>query len=514
MRPVPAFSTDLFYQGDFRYDDLLEVGNALGVSDLKYITTATLKPERVFYHACLNGIQTYIKLNHIGEVERAQEIADIADDMAEALRAQFMQNLTAAEPRLHKCSEETRRFCEKLHEIEGGKKWDQVRYDNSWNVNDYPPRWQKKAIETYKLIRTRMEKGEYTPSAGWDAGRLTEYWSLRNLEYKHSRDVARLLIEDYINAHFCEEQLLTMRPTTEREVTLFAGAMGSGKSALTRAYLQSLPEETRNDVVLNDADYLKFAIYRSVVRDGFLPKDHKYMGQEVQAESSNALYEGTRKRAYLARQKFAAPNAIVNSIVLGIFETQEGIASGGKVVAHHLYIAPEEAVIESEKRRAELGRAPTEADIRWSTIASAKSLLLLTQPQYKDTNITTHLYHRKAAQAPQHYATIDSSNMTLYVEDGAMLSALSQSACDDKSKQAALGEFLRLFANAGFSVVLVEKDDPSTVIAEYRNAELSILDREAFHTQRLIGEAMQALATGVSTSHSPVIIPEGGRLCR
>lgn len=517
MRPVPAHSTDLLYQGNFSRDELMEIGHALGVSDLKIITTATLKPERVLYHACLNGIQTYVKLNGLSEVERAKEIADMADTMSADLQMGFDSSLLVTQHSHEQRVKDASHFCEQLHAIEGAKSWDKLRYDNSWNINDYPSRWQKKAIETYAVIRGRIERGEYTPPDGQDAGSLTAYWSLRNLEYKHYRDVARNLVESYIHEQLPADQLLTMQPTTQRLVALFAGGMGSGKSVMTRQYVNALPEETRNDVVLHDADYLKYALYRSAVRDGLLPKDHCYAGPEVQAESSNALYEGTRKRAYLARQKFAAPNAIVNSIVLGTFETLEGIASGGKVVAHHLYISPEEAVIESEKRRKEIGRAPSEADIQWSTAASAKSLMLLTQPHYKGTDITAHLYHRKAGKAPRHYATIDAANRVLYVRDGNALAELSQSVCDSHNPRAALQQFLNRFTEAGFSVALVKDQEVSSTVAVLDSTKaLSVHDADALNEHRVMKEALGTLAVsmGVASNAYPSFSHQKEILCR
>src|SRR5579884_2915544 len=175
VRPIPDHSTDLLYAGPFDQKDLVEVGNALGVSDLKVITTATLKPERVLYHACLNGIQTYVKLQSIGEVDRAKEIADLADSMYASLITGFKQRLVDSQPAMESKRREATHFCEQLHSIESGRAWNKTRYQNTWNVNDYPPRWQKKAIESYGLIRSRMEAGEYTPPSGENAGSLTTY---------------------------------------------------------------------------------------------------------------------------------------------------------------------------------------------------------------------------------------------------------------------------------------------------------------------------------------------------
>jgi hypothetical protein len=445
MRPVPPISTDLLYS-DFPKEDLVEIGNALDVSDIKYITTATLRPERLFYHACLNGIQTYVKLKSSTEVERAREIAQHTDALYQALLPAFMEKAGESQPQLaQKCREATQ-FCEQLHAIEGARPWNDARYKATWNTNDYPPRWQKKAIETYGQIRNRIENGHYTPKSGDDAGSLTRYWSLRNLEYKHYRDIARSLVEEHIAVQYPKEDLLTMHPADNRTMTMFIGGMGSGKSAMTEYFLGQLPGTERADTVLHNADHLKYALYKSAAKDGVLPKDHRYVGAEIQAESSNALYEGTRKRAYLARQKFQAPNVVLNSIVLGSFEVQEGIASGGKIIAHHVHISPEEAISEAEKRRVAIdGRIPSDEDIRWSAKASANSLLLLTQPEYRGTDVIVHLYQRAVDKAPHHYATIDAAKKILTIYDQEAFEALAKTAEDTA--------FQKRFSDAGYAIM-------------------------------------------------------------
>jgi hypothetical protein len=227
MRAIPEYSTDLLYSRSFTREDLVEVGNAIGASDIKNITTATLDPERTLYHACLNGIQSYLKLNAEGEAERATEIADLADTMYAALHEEFKLRETNSRPQLTHKSRDAAHFCDMLHAIEADKPWNKKRYDNVWNTNDYPQRWQKKAIETYGIIRERIANGDYTPPPEQTAGSLMKYWSLRNLEYKHYRDIARTMVESYIHAHFSAEQFLSMQPSTSRLMTTFVGGMGA-----------------------------------------------------------------------------------------------------------------------------------------------------------------------------------------------------------------------------------------------------------------------------------------------
>jgi hypothetical protein len=485
MRPIPPYSTDLLYVGDFRQEDLIETGKALGVSDLKVVTKTTQKPERILYHSCLNGIQTYVKLMHLGEAERAREIAELADTMYAKLIDSYKLKVEQSNSSLAEKERDVKRFCNNLDGIESAKPWNTVRFNNTWNSNDYPPRWQKKAIETYGNIRSRIASGEYTPRDGETAGSISQYWVLRNMEYKHYREIARGMVEYYIQQHIPESLQLTMHPADERIMTMFIGGMGSGKSEMTKYYLGQLPDDVRQDLVLHNADYLKFALYRSAFKDGLLPAGHVYSGAESQSESSNALYEGTRKRAYLARQKFAAPNVVLNSIVLGNFEISEGIASGGKVVAHHISISKEEAIKEAASRTSAGGRAPAASDVAWSTAASAKSLFLLTQPPYKGVDVIVHLYTRSASQAPVHYGTIEAAKGMLYVHDMRALAEMCHTAFPDMSKEQALKEYAEKFLSSGFTLAITRDATLSEPIAAIDSQKKLVISDIASFEQKV-----------------------------
>ncbi len=496
MRPIPENSTDLLYTRDFDRDDLHAIGEALGVGDLKVITKTASTPERLLYHACLNGVQTYIKLPHIEESQRAMAIAKITDGIYAAIKDQYIENVDLALPELARKQDETNAFCKHLMQIEDPKKWDMTRYNNCWNPNDYSMRWQKKAIDSYRIMRDRLENGAYQPREGESAGDMMLAWSQLNLRYKHYRNIARVLIEDHIDKNFTPEDRLTMHPADKRFTTMFIGGMGSGKSAMTQHYMEQLPIDTQHDVVLHNADYLKYALYRSAKQEGVLPQEHKYTGAEIQAESSNALYEATRKRAYLARQKFQAPNVILNSIVLGNFEVQEGIAGGGAIVAHHVFMNPEEAVKEAEKRALAGDRSPSASDVQWSTSASAKSLLLLTEPAYQKLDVTVHLYHRTAGKAPVHYGTIDAAHHMLYVHDIKALGDLAQAMSPQESVQNALGDLIEKFNNAGFTLSLSEDVSHASPIATLSpNRKLSIVKSAAFEA---IDPCLKVALTGLA----------------
>ncbi|MDX1974409.1 MAG: hypothetical protein SFT92_01910 [Rickettsiales bacterium] len=481
MRPLPDLSSDLIYSDHFDRADLIDIGEALGVSDIRYITTATLRPDRVLYHACLNGIQTYVRIDALDEAERSRIIADMADKMYAHISVSYQEMVRIAQPMLDEKRNQTDQFCHDIQQSQEGKPWDKERFQAEWPLKSDYYRWQKKAIESYATIQERIHSGQYVPKEGQDASTLTEYWSHRNLEYKHYRDIARSLVEEYIDHHIPIKQRLSMNHPKGREVVLIAGGMGSGKSELTSHYLNSLPPETRTDRVLHNADYLKYAVYRSAIEDGGLPSDTSYQGPEVQGESSNALYEGTRKRTYLAGRFDVAPNVVVNSIVLGSFEVQEGLTGGGSVVAHHIAMRPEAAVEESEKRRAAGGRAPSVNDVTWSALASARSLLLLTEPEYHHKPVTVNLYHRAAGKPPVSYGIIDAKHAEIRVHDVSGLAELSQIAFPKMSELDALKEYLSRFQAAGFSLVITKDAALEQPIATLDSQQkLTILSPGAF----------------------------------
>ena len=475
MRPIPSNSTDLLYlEEGYSRDDLKALGEALGVGDIKVVTTTTLSPERLLYHACLTGIQTYVRLEHLNEAERAIEIADIADQLYATVKEPYLAKIVGSKAQLLIREQAVIDFCAEIDKVESKKPWNAVRFNNSWNTNDYPWRWQKKAIETYRTIRSRVESGEYTLRPNETICDLVAEWGRLNVHYKHYRDAARSLIEEHIQHDLPNEKILTMHPSDERTMTMFIGGMGSGKSEMSQHYIANRPEAAHNDFALHNADCLKLALYRSAKQDGVIPADHQYKGEEIQAESSNALYEATRKRGYLARQKFHAPDVVLNSIVLGSFEVLEGIASGGSVVAHHIHMPVQEGVEEVEKRAKTEGRAPSAADVKWSTAASAKSLLLLTDPAYKHINLTVHLYERHAGKAPQHYGSVDASKGVLHVSDLNALAELSQTMFEKLSKEKSLEQLLAAFTNAGFTIALIMENslEPVATLDPQKNLEI------------------------------------------
>lgn len=448
MRQIPELSTDLLYS-PFPREELIELGNALGVSDIKVVTTATQTADQVFFHTVLNGIQTYMRLGSANEYERGREISEIAKNIYRELVKQFNESVAAREIQLQAEKERIHGFCINLARVEDANSWDAEQFDTIWNSNDFPARWQKKALETYKIIRNQVETGKYIVPENVSIGSYVSYWSLRNHEYKSYRDAGRKLVEAHIEKAF-PQQLLSFELADQRLFAMFIGCMGSGKTALTNEFLNSLPEQLRNNIVLHNADFLKPALYEHAVEQGIIPAGHIYTGAEVQSASSNALYEGTRKRGFMARQNYSAPNTIINSIVLGWVEMLEGIAGRGKVQAHHINMDPGQTIAEGDGHASRGKRVISAHDINWSTSASAQSLLNLAEPAFRKANVDVYLYHRDQGAAPVCYGVISASKREVYIADTEKFAKLGATAFQHMKAEEAARAYADKLLNAGF----------------------------------------------------------------
>ncbi len=452
MRKIPEYSSDIFYSSHFKVDDIIELCKALGYSDVKYITTATISPQRLLYHTCLNAVQTYLVVRSHGESERSCEIEELANKMYSSVLQGFETMLLLHSSELESKKAKAALFIERMEGYENGLSYDENRFRNTWNLELYHDKWQKKAAETYGIIKSRISSGEYALRPTDSIGSLTLYWSERNLEYKHYRDIARKLTTEYIANNIPPENQLDMHDIDSRYMAIVFGGIGSGKSSFSEDLLEKLPSWIGEDIILHDADYLKTAIYNSARQDGAFPTDYQYHGSEVQAESSNALYEGTRKRTYLLATDMLAPHTLLNNIVLGKFELDEGTVNGGNIFAYHIYMKPSEAIEESHKREEKGGRRIEASDIKWSARASASSILSLTENRYYKTNITVHLYNRKAGEKAKHYATINLASEQVTIYDIQALSELCSEIYPEKNPQQALESFLFHFSDKGYAI--------------------------------------------------------------
>ena len=169
----------------------------------------------------------------------------------------------------------------------------------------------------------------------------------------------------------------------------------------------NLPEEERYDRVLHDADYLKIALSKQAgIGNG---------GTEVQAESSNTLYETMLQRRYTAATTGKSPKVVVNSVCINPPEVDEMLSGGGKVHVVHISIDPEKA-IESCKVRAkkELRDPPIQAIID-SNIASSVSVLEALK-KYKGKELSIDIMERIDNEFHKH-AVISCKDSTLLITD-------------------------------------------------------------------------------------------------
>jgi len=449
MRPIPENSTDILYSA-FALEEMRHAGEALGISNINVITTACLKPRRVLYHSCVNNVQARLKNDSWDESVQGRIIADRADHIYGLTEKEFEQALAASQPGM---GQKYTMVAEFMTRLAGEEKlsWDCDSFQERWPIGDterFPYRWQRKAIETYQKIKENMAQGIYKPENGWDAIQATRWWSDRNLEYKHYRDISRRLVNQKLDEHFPPQDFLEQKPTRDRTTLLIVSGMGGGKSWFSRAYLESLPEAERRNIILHDADYMKLAFARSAMRDGVITQ---YTGPEVQNESSNCLYENTIKRKYFTRTRGAAPDVIVNSTVAGSYEIEDGLEGNGKVVIHHISIDPEDAVKATEARARVIGRKPEPESVRRSCRVSTQSMLNLFT-HYAGKPITVHLYERSAG-TPQSFGIIDIQGKCVTINDTAAFLRFCERAQLHDKKQEAQKSYIESLLGSGATII-------------------------------------------------------------
>jgi hypothetical protein len=458
MRPIPDHSTDLLYS-PFPREDLVRVANAMGFSNIYYVTTATLAPERALFHSCVNNVQARLKCVSWDETLQGIYIADKADAIYANVKESFMEELDARAELLSARKASLAIFVERMQES-CPSPWDEAAFAQQWPSADterFPHRWQRKAIESFVAVQNNIAQGNWQPEAGWDAARVTRYWGERNLEYKLFRDVARTLVNAEIDT-FPADELLTYVPAAERKVVFVTGPMGGGKSSFTRNYVQSLTEQERDQMIPHDADYLKIALARAAQKDG---KILAYHGPEVQNESSNALYENVRKRHYYARNGEAAPNVVVNSIIAGSYEVEDGLEGGGSVVVHHISMSPADAYTACKKRAEHTIRLPDEDSTNWSCLAATRNLLDLFR--YEGRPITVELYERTNA-APQPIGRMDIAAKRVEVDDMAAFLRLAERAKLHEDPVQAATLFVQALQARGCSIVLRDGQQQQAVL--------------------------------------------------
>ncbi len=455
MRPIPESSTDLLYSA-FPADELIAVGHALCVSNIYYITTATLKPERALFHSCVNNVQARLKCKNWDETIQGIEIADRADRIYEQVLPRFQAKLAAHQPEMQSRKAQLSAFVQGFAAEESGP-WDSAAFDARWPTADkdrFPYRWQTKAIETYRQMRENIASGAYTVQAPWDTLMVTHYWGERNLEYKMHRDISRRLVNAEIDALPEEEKLKYSLPD-HREVVFVTGGMGSGKSRFTREFVSTLPPKARENIIPHDADYLKIAFARSAQREGMI---EAYHGPEVQNESSNALYENARKRFYYARGGQPAPNVIINSTIAGSFELADGLEGGGSVHIHHISMSPKDALAACRKRAESVGRMPDEASVHWSSKASTNNLLELFDPLYVGKPIKVDLYERTDA-APYAIGQMDIAQRTVTITDMPAFLRMAERGRKEELPLASRRAFVRALLEKGVSLISTPEAD-------------------------------------------------------
>jgi hypothetical protein len=470
MRGLREPSTDFLYS-PFPREELIELGQALGVGHINVVTTATLAPERVLFHSCLNGVQSMLQIPEQGEIARGEAIAGLSNRIFDRVKADFYTQLSSTQVALQKQGQQLDEFVQTMEDWHTTHGWDAEAFDSRWPPVEEPASWRDYAIETYRTVMQRIEQNDYTPAAGWDAAHATQFWGMRNIEYEHYRTIARQLVEDDLQRHNAD-QLLTQYDADQRQTIYVVGPIGAGKSQMTRQLLDARPTEIRHDIIVHNADFLKIALADAAIRDGMLSKRD---GRAVHNESSNALYEGTRKRRYFAETYGKSPDVLINSIKVNDLELDTGLTGGAPVEAHVISMSLEDAYRSAAERQESGHRMPSRADIAWSVASSVTSLSTITAKG--QSPIHTTLYNRAYGQSPAPVATLDSQNQQCTILDAGGFAEVLARAGWAEGPEASTRFFLSELQSKEWSITLADsRTQGSTGVEQTSNDYRTLLE--------------------------------------
>lgn len=466
-------SSDLKYlRKDIAEEDVWEMGSLLGVDNLREVTKFCLKPERVLYHACLNGVQRYMRVKGNTEEVRSQFIKEKADAIYDALIGQFSEALLTRETSdlIHGVKStaitklETSIKAKKLSDIT------QPFYQFS-DADD----WEDQMMPVYKRIL------ESLPQTGFPeekASSLTKKWLALNTTYSTERKIARKMVRQYMgelrNKGLIED-FVSLRNPEDRVITMVIGAPGVGKTVFSQKLLDSNP-----DVALMDADYLKPALFERAKNDGVYPADTEYNPTLVHNESSHTLHTAIHRSIYVAQKDaIKVPHLIINKTKLTDWNLREG-SKQSKIIIHHLLMPTDDTIAAVANRRNNGGRGVDEGYIRDMIWESANSLLQLTKRDYagltagQGRNIEVHLHSRpfqqdfnQASAGFDEYASFNCKNRSFIIRDinkiQELADVISPQITDHNQR---LSIFLNKFIEAGFSLYFLARDgdDKSKIV--------------------------------------------------
>lgn len=431
LRPFHKDTTDLIYTRK-PLETVVEYAKATGKNDIKFVTTGLIQDSRSLLHSSLNEIQNVLRSDITDEVERGGIIADKASEIVsntqerydEALKSgKHPQMLLTLDEKLN----ETYNFVNSMIEFQGDKKWNAQAFDKAFPLDERRERYQNNSIKIYRKINEQMSNGDYTSPSGKSAGEITQEYMADNIIYKHFRRIGCLLAGEYLEENTQDSEKLTDYPADKRKGIIVCGPMSSGKTEISKSSQCA-------DVIHQNADYIKPALWEAAVKDGAIDNDTNLA--LTQNESSIVVYESGIKRCHNFRTKGVAPNVLVNSICANESDVQEFLNGGRKVEVHHISVSPNQAVSESNQRAIGTNRKPPEDAIKQSNNDSAKSILNLTK--FKGKEVQAFLYER-TNENPILNSVIDFKKQQVDVYDKkAFMNTISRARLADNKGESAL----------------------------------------------------------------------------
>lgn len=491
LRPFHRASTDLIYsRADAK--EVIGMAKALGVSDIKVITTTTPKADRSLLHSILNMVQTRLRIDETDETlrglinhEKSQQIhSAIKEPFDDAVRKGKLDEMPYTfDERLNI----TNGFISQITSSQKDRPWNLEAFNEQWQISPSRPRYQNKSIETYKRVRDRIEQGTFSPQDGEDAGDITRRIMGHTETYKQLRRIGVTLTDSHINSQIPEHERLTLHSCDQRIGHIIFGGMGAGKSYF-------LSSAHYPDVSHQNADYLKTALWTTATEEGKL--DSQYGLEATQNESSIVAYESRLTRCHDARSRWVGPNVIIGSLGLNRPEIDEFLNSGKEIKADHVSMDVDKAVKGCYERALRIGRKPNEPAIRKSYEDSARSILNITEHNGK--NIEVNIYERRDGN-PELNARIDCTRSLVDVFDKeAFLRTISRSNLG-KTPEESSAIFIDKFKQAGFAVnykqgQLSQPFDENSLNGSKRNNAIVISTQADKNTQSSFERSSSALS--------------------
>lgn len=432
-----AYSMQAGYDPEY----LKAVAAAAGIRTRDVHSTCSTS-DRTLYKQCLAFALFNIHDAEVREVERAEHMTDLADRFYAYIKEPYEEEVKSRMKPLQGEDGKPGQFAELdalVDQVHAQAK--DLRVEDCKEILDMdaqPERWQKYAVNNYKIIKRNIEQGRYTPPEGVpgrDIVSLTKFFSKRLLENDHYVDVSYSLLKNAFRTHegvFAEilasdtpYSAINLLPPEQNEVRIFTGAMGSGKTSMLKGWFDGLDDNYRNSLVVMDSDFLKPGLAKTALQEGVLSR---YTGAETHDESAGVLHSVCKRFGRLAGNRSSElPHIAMNHIAVNGDRLSQVLQTQGPIEVHHISVDPDLAWKEARRRSRKTGRRPHEANARKSVEWSAMNLLEIAalMDQYRKANpagprknMIVYLYERtEGAEKPEQVGAIDYKNNSMLIYD-------------------------------------------------------------------------------------------------